>query len=95
MTANIATTWLEFMNILHVIRQQGGWDNQTAHKAEAALIAHLVTGSQRTRVGHWIGMTRLAVDYLDARIGKFSDNVDEVKVILQNYPLPEDTDAAA
>jgi len=95
MTENIATTWLEFMNILHVIRQQRGWDNQTAHKAEAALIAHLVTGSQRTRVGHWIGMTRLAVDYLDARIGKFSDNVDEVKVILQNYPLPEDTDAAA
>lgn len=95
MVKHISTAWLEFEGILHVLRIERGWNDQQAHDAKTAFIARLVTGSQTTRVGHWLEMTRLSNDYLGRRIGVFTTNIAQIKKLLVEHSLPPADDEAA
>lgn len=94
MVDHISTAWLEFEGILHVLRIERGWNDKQAHDAKTAFIARLVTGSQSTRVGHWLDATKLAHDYLDRRIGVFTTNIVEIEKIIADNPLPPVDEAA-
>ena len=79
MRSLMAEVWaLTFSNMVRVVSMQEGWEPEIVERADKALAAYLLTGSQQERVTKWKEMLSLAKAYAKARIDLVSSRLADV-----------------
>ncbi len=78
-----SASWQELLNLVDILQEKRGYDDEQKQKLLASAVNYLTTGPQKDRVKNWKELLEFQIRYLNARVGIFERRIKVSESVLE------------